>query len=77
MTEIAKAYVQIVPTTKNISKNLAGELDGPLAEHGKKAGIDWSSAFSTAAKAGMAAVAAAGAAVVSVTKSAIDSFADY
>lgn len=59
-TKLAKAYVQIIPTTKDISSAIATELDGPAASAGKSAGGKWATAF----KVGAAGLAVGVAAVV-------------
>lgn len=38
MAELAKAYVQIIPTAKGIKSNIAGELNGEMQAAGEKAG---------------------------------------
>ncbi len=81
MSELGKAYVQIVPTTRNIKSALAKELDKPVDEQGKKSGESFGKVFSDAAgkalKVGKAITAAAATAMVAVTKQAISNFADY
>lgn len=71
MSEIAKAYVQIIPTTKDMGSNLSSALDGELGSAGEKGGKTWSAAFGGAARGAVTAVtavtgatAAMGAAVV-------------
>lgn len=39
-TELAKAYVQIVPSAKGIGNSVAKELDAPSSEAGKTAGLN-------------------------------------
>lgn len=56
MTEIAKAYVQIVPTTKDIGANLRSTLGGSADEAGAEAGQGWASKFASAAKTALAAL---------------------
>lgn len=56
MTEIAKAYVQIVPTTKDIGSNLKSALGGELGSAGDSAGSSWGSKFGSAAKKAVAAL---------------------
>lgn len=79
--ELAKAYVQIVPTTDGIKNNITNELGGDLEEAGSKGGASWGNAFSSFATAALSAVGttitAAGAAVVGITKQAVESYADY
>lgn len=59
-TKLAKAYVQIIPTTKDITSSIAAELDGPAEAAGKSAGGKWATAF----KVGAAGLAVGVAAVV-------------
>lgn len=56
MTEIAKAYVQIVPSTKDIGSNLRSALGGELDSAGTSAGESWGSKFASAAKKALAAI---------------------
>ena len=37
-TEIGKAYVQVVPTTKNIKSELESQMSGGIEEAGKSSG---------------------------------------
>lgn len=37
-TELAKAYVQILPTTKGMTNNLRAQMDAPAAAAGVSAG---------------------------------------
>lgn len=81
MTEIAKAYVQIVPTTQGIADNISSALSGDLGQAGKSGGKSWSAGFAGAAKTAMKGVAvgvtAATTAAAALTKSAVSSYADY
>ena len=63
MPELAKAYVQIIPSAEGIKGNLAKIMDGEADSAGKSAGGKFGSAFGAVAKAGLAAVGAATAAV--------------
>lgn len=45
MTEIAKAYVQIVPTTKNLGSNLKKEMGGEASSAGDSAGESFGSSM--------------------------------
>lgn len=56
MTEIAKAYVQIVPTTKDIGSNLRSAMGGEIESAGEAAGESWGTKFAGAAKKILAAV---------------------
>lgn len=81
MTEIAKAYVQIVPTTQGIASSLKQTLGAEVDAAGDSAGKSWTSKFAGAAKGAMATVgvgiAAAGAAAVAVGKQALEAYGDY
>lgn len=59
-TKLAKAYVQIIPTTKDISSAIATELSDPAEAAGRTAGGKWATAF----KVGAAGLAVGVAAVV-------------
>ena len=84
-TELAKAYVQIIPTAEGIkgkmSEMLGGEADAAGKSAGQKAGASagssFGSALASAAKVGMAALAAGGAGVAAIAKEALSSYADY
>ena len=79
--ELGKAYIQIVPTTKNFKQALSGEIDSDAEkageEGGEKSGKKFSSAFATAAKVGAAAVSAIGAAAVALGKQVLTSYSEY
>lgn len=81
MPELAKAYVQIIPSAEGIKGNLTKIMDGEADSAGKSAGSKFGSAFGSVAKAGLAAagagLAAASAAVVKVAKDAVEGYADY
>lgn len=47
-TELAKAYVQILPTTKGMTNNLRAQMDAPAAAAGSSAGIKIGSAIKKA-----------------------------
>lgn len=66
MSEIAKAYVQIIPTTKDMGSNLSSALDGELGSAGEKGGKTWSAAFGGAAKGAVTAVTAVTGATVAM-----------
>lgn len=78
---IANAYVQIIPSTKGIGKGIQDAFD----EEGEKSGKSFGSKFLSAsgkiiggtAKVVAAGTAATGAAISLMTKSAIQSYADY
>lgn len=78
MNEIAKAYVQIVPTTKGIQGQLEKELSGVGDAAGGKAGTGFLGGMKGAIAKGAAVVGtAAVAALGAVAKQAVDSYADY
>lgn len=81
MAEIAKAYVQIIPSTEGIEgsleKALGGEANKAGNNAGKKAGGAFSSAMGAAAKVGVAAVGAASTAAAGFVKSAVDGYGEY
>ena len=91
-TEIAKAYVQIVPSMQGIqaqlSKSLAPAVETSGKESGQKMGnalagglksaaSSIGKAFTAAAKAAAVGFGAAAAAVAAVSKSALNAYADY
>lgn len=79
--ELAKAYVQIIPTTKGIQ----GALEKELGSAGSTSGEKFNSAFgdklktglATAAKAGLAALGAAAAGISALGTQSIKLYADY
>lgn len=81
MTEIAKAYVQIVPTTQGIKSDISKALAPEVDASGKKAGKGWASGFAGAAKGVLTTVAtgltAATGAAVALAKSSFDSYKEY
>lgn len=70
-TELAKAYVQILPTTKGIKSALTSELGGPAGEAGKSAGDSFVSKMK-----GVIAAAGIGAVVTKTIKDAVDAGAN-
>lgn len=72
-TEIAKAYIQILPSAKGIKGQIEDMLDkeagGAGEAAGKKAGSNWAAAFG---KAATVALTAASTAILAFTKSSID-----
>lgn len=80
-TNIATAYVQILPTTEGIKQKLTAALGEPMKAVGQSAGSAMGKALSGALKAtvavGAAAMAAGAAAVGAVLKQAVSSYADY
>lgn len=73
MPELAKAYVQIIPSAEGIKGKLTEAMGGEAESGGKESGSKFSSAFGAAAKVGLAAIGAAGALV----KSSVSAFAEY
>ena len=80
-TELAKAYVQIVPSAKGISGMLQQELSGEVSSAGDSAGRTLGDCFKGAlgglGKAAGVALGAGKAAVGALAKSALDSYGDY
>ncbi len=81
MTQIAKACVQIVPTTKDFGKNLMSQVGGETESAGSSAGSKFSSGFKGAmgavGKAAIAAVSAAAVACAKVVGDAVSAYGDY
>ncbi len=81
MPDLAKAYVQIIPSATGIQGELGKILGSEAESAGTSAGGKFSGFFGSAAKAGLAAVgagiAAASGAVVKVAKDAVAGFADF
>ena len=81
MTEIAKAYVQIVPSMQGFGKTVKNTVEGEAGNAGESGGKTFASRFAGAigglGKMTGAAVAAAGAAAVALAKQSIEAYADY
>lgn len=79
--DIAKAYVQIIPSADGISGKLSDIMDGEADKAGKSAGSKLSGAIGnvlkTAGKIGAAALGAAATGIGALTKSAIEGYAAY
>lgn len=71
-TEIAKAYVQIIPTTKGIGSALESELGGVGDEAGEKAGVGFVKKFAGAIATGTAIKTA-----IEGVKKIVSNYADY
>lgn len=80
-TQLAKAYVQILPSMEGFQNELEKKMGNSSESAGKSSGTSFGGAFSAAAKvtakAGIAAVTAAGAGVVALTKSAVSAYGEY
>ena len=76
-TDIAKAYVQIIPSADGIKGKLQSIMDGEAGSAGKSAGGKFASVFGTVAKAGLAAVGAAAAGIAALAKTAVSSYAEF
>ena len=63
-TELAKAYVQVIPSAEGISGSLSKVLDGEATAAGKAAGGKMSSALGGALKTGVSAIAGLGTAAL-------------
>ena len=77
MSEIGKAYVQIIPTAEGISGKIEQEMGGV----GEKSGSSFSKGFGKVlggvGKVALGAVSAGAGAMAAVTKEAVSSFAEY
>ena len=76
-TDIAKAYVQIIPSAEGITGKLAEVMGGEAESAGKSAGGKFSKIFGGVAKVGVAALGAAATGIATITKSAVESYANY
>ena len=80
-TELAKAYVQIVPTAKGIKGNLTemlgGEAEKAGSEGGKKFASKFGSAMGAVGKVAAAGLAAAATGVAAIGKQAVQAYADF
>lgn len=80
-TELAKAYVQIIPSAKGIKGELASAMSGEASSAGESAGGKFSGAFGKVLKgsgmllAGSLTTATAG--IASLSKASIDAYADF
>ena len=72
MTEIAKAYVQIIPSAQGIGSKLRSEMGGELDSAGTSAGESWGAKFASAAKKAIAALG-----IGKVVGDALNAGADY
>lgn len=63
-TELAKAYVQVIPSAEGISGSLSKVLDGEATAAGKSAGGKMSNALGGALKTGVSAIAGLGTAAI-------------
>lgn len=80
-TELAKAYVQIVPSAQGIKGELENVMNGEAKKAGKSSGNKLASGIGSALKSGAAIIGAgmatAAGAVGALSKSALSAFADY
>lgn len=76
-TTIAKAYVQIIPSTQGIKGSITQALGGEAESAGKSAGSVFSGAMGTALKVGTAAIGVATTATAAFVKTAVDGFGEY
>lgn len=81
MSELAKAYVQIIPSAEGIKGKLTGIMDGEAESAGQSSGSSFSSGFSktvgAVAKVGAAALGAAAATAGKLVKDAVAGYAEY
>ena len=76
-SDIAKAYVQIIPSAEGIKGRLTDIMDGEADSAGRSAGGRFASIFGTVAKVGIAAAGAAAAGIAAMIKSAVAGFSEY
>lgn len=76
-SDIAKAYVQIIPSAEGIKGQLEDILGDEVGNAGQSAGSKFSKIFGGVAKAGLAALGAAAAGISALVKGAVSSYADY
>ena len=76
-TDIAKAYVQIIPSAEGIKGKLTEVMGGEADKAGESAGGRFGKVFSAAAKVKMLATGAAAAALTSFVKASVSEFAEY
>lgn len=76
-TDLAKAYVQIIPSTKDFSANLAAAIGPELGSVGAGAGTALGTGMAAGALKGKLALAAAGAAAVKFGKDAVEAGMDF
>ncbi len=77
MSDIGTAYVRIEPTAKGISGKITSEMGGVGAQAGESFNGGFGKVLGGIAKTTAAAVGVASAAVIKVTKSAVDSYAEF
>mgnify|MGYP002515400417 CR=1 FL=1 len=77
MAEIGTAYVKIEPTAKGISGKITSEMGGIGTQAGESFNGGFGKVLGGIAKTTAAAVGVASAAVIKVTKSAVDSYAEF
>ena len=80
-TQLAKAYVQILPSMEGFKNELEKKMGSSSESAGESSGASFGGAFSAAAgaaaKAGIAAVTAAGAGITALTSAAVSAYGDY
>lgn len=81
MADLAKAYVQIIPSAQGMGKKLSEELDDAAGKAGdsagKKLGSSLSAGLKTLGTAATAAFAGAAAGIGALAKSALDAYANF
>jgi len=70
--EVARAYVQIIPKMDGFKSTLASQVEESASASGSSSGSKWGAGFANGAKIATAAIAATSAAVVGISKSALD-----
>lgn len=70
--EVARAYVQIIPKMDGFKETLASQVEQSASASGSSSGSKWGTGFASGAKIATAAIAATSAAVVGISKSALE-----
>ena len=76
MPELAKAYVQIIPSAEGIKGNIAGIMDSEAESAGKSSGSKFTDAFGTVAKVGLASIGALAGATIAAGGALVKGAAD-
>ena len=81
MTEIGKAYIQIVPSMQGFGDQVKSTINSQSGNAGESGGKTFGEKFKNAAGVGIkaigAGIAAAGAAAVALAKSSLEGYAEY
>lgn len=75
--DIGKAYVQVLPSTKDFGSTLKGETGPYASEAGSEAGTKFGSGLKSGLKVANVALVAAAAGIVKIVKDSVAAYADY